>query len=172
MTIKVKVLGVKGTQRALVNVGGKASTRAMRAGVTAGANPQVKALRARLPVDGGPLRKATTKKVKQYRRGAIVLAIIGARNRRIPSTRKKGGVQNPALYFHLVDQGAKAHSIPGPVAFRSGDRLIVTRNVQHPGVQGAQYAAAAARASTSQAQGEFNRKFKAKLEAEAKKGAT
>lgn len=73
-------------------------------------------------------------KVLVGKRTGALAASIGVSDTRLPGgwNFRITADRRYALYHH---RGTKPHIIKGPVAFRSGGRLVVARNVHHPGTK-------------------------------------
>lgn len=78
-------------------------SKGLRQAMTAASAPTVKATKADTPKQSGLLKKATTKKVKTYKGGDVVVAVIGAN--RSTEGEYRGKKRVPANYFHLVEEG-------------------------------------------------------------------
>lgn len=81
----------------------RVATKGLRQAMTAAATPTVKATRADTPKQSGLLKKSITKKVKTYKGGERVVAVIGA-NVNVDGE-WQGQKRVPAHYFALVEQG-------------------------------------------------------------------
>jgi HK97 gp10 family phage protein len=93
---------VEGLSKALKNLhelGGRIKNKGVRRALTAGSKVLVRAASSGAPKQTGTLAKAMIGKIKAYRRGAYLLAIIGAKSRKYANGR------NPANYSHLVEFG-------------------------------------------------------------------
>ncbi len=163
----------------------RGARRAMNKAVRAGSAPQVKESKRTAPRESGLLKKRITQKVKSYRRGQMVLAVIGARSVKDPATGR-----NPAKYVHLVNEGHKARKIVprqgkkrmkffGPGGGRKRNKttgryentgLLVRAAVNHPGFAGTQFMQKSYRAKKAESLSRFNSKFYVEVVAEAKKG--
>ena len=91
-------------------------------------------------VRSGALLKSIGVKRKRYR--STIVSVIGARDK---DSTYKGKNINPRFYYHLVEAGVKPHRIPGPVGFRIFGKLVVSTQIDHPGVRGRKFAFKAAK---------------------------
>jgi len=102
--------------------------RAMRKTV----RPLVPRLKTLMPRETGLLRRSIGSKVKGYKQKAAVVGLVGARTKQGVVLKRKSSwsgarKQIPSKYAHLVDRGARPHTI-----------RIRGKRVDHPGVQGTQ----------------------------------
>jgi hypothetical protein len=114
------------------------------------------------------LKKAVFQRIKSYRGGAYVLAVVGARAKKDPATGR-----NPAKYAHLVEGGTRPHRIPKlpgkRLKFDAGGALIIRAAVAHPGGAAQRPLERAYRTSKPEALRNFRGKFAAEVIAEAKR---
>lgn len=90
----------------------KIRNKALRIALNAGASPVKEAVTQAAPKDRGHLSKATKIKVKNYRRGDVWVAIVGAGSKFKRVKRLKNGQTRnvyPYKYQHFVDRGT-SHS--------------------------------------------------------------
>ena len=128
MSVRIEMTGVKELVAELDKLDRKMRRKGIRRAVTAAARPLRAAYRARVPVKHGALRKAIDVKVKSYRGGSRIIAIVGARSDyEITVTDRFGNARRivPNKYAHLIEFGSKAHTARlGRITF------------EHPGTRG------------------------------------
>lgn len=119
------IQGLERTMRQLQALEKRAARSAVRKAANAGGTELTREVRRRAKSNQktGALARAISKKTRSYQAGSIVVAIVGARVRKLPN-----GV-NPGKYFHLVDEGTKPHIVRGIMAFNGR----VVKWVRHPG---------------------------------------
>ncbi len=143
--------------------------RVLRKAVRAGAAPQVKEAKRNAPRRTGLLKRAITNKVKQYRRGAYVLAVIGVNRRR------KDAQGRDAWYSHLLEGGARPHAIPTRrragklLRYEVGGVAVYRHRVHHPGTRATRFLERSYRAKKQESLARFRSKFVVEVVAEAKK---
>lgn len=99
----LRLEGTPQFKRVVSELPARVERKGLRAAVNAGASPIVKAAKAKAPRKHGFLKKAVGKKVKTYRRGGRVAAIIGAKRDVEGMVGKQRKV--PANYYKLVEKG-------------------------------------------------------------------
>jgi hypothetical protein len=95
---------VQGLTKALANLkalGGRIKNKGIRRALKAGSLPVVRIANSQAPRDSGLLAKSHIHKIKSYRRGAVLVSVIGPKNRKYASGK------NPGKYSHLVHDGHK-----------------------------------------------------------------
>ena len=163
--INLDVKGVKETQAKLQRLRPALQRKAIRPSVQAAGTVMAKAARQSAPIGTAPaiwkngknkgqarkrLRKTIATRMKTYGNGSIV-CVVGSRSREAP-------------HGHLVEDGTKAHVIPGPV--KLGGRVY--RNLQHPGTSPRRWLRRAMQSSTGNQQTAFRAKLTEKVEQVAK----
>lgn len=103
----VKLQGGKELRHLCDELPKRVRTKALRQGVSAAATPVVKQLKANTRRQSGLLKRAETKKIKTYKGGNTVIAVIGA-NRNVTGE-YQGRARVPANYFHLINDGVAPH---------------------------------------------------------------
>lgn len=122
MKIQVKLANLNQLQELVKDIERKHARKALKAGINEAASLVLRQVRANVPVDTKALRQAIGKKVKVYRNGGNVVAIIGARKdapNKPPKYRKsrrrrrylKSKIVNPKTYVHIVEFGSRPHAI-------------------------------------------------------------
>jgi HK97 gp10 family phage protein len=108
--------------KAMSDMPEKLAGSALRSASNKAATPMLKAAKQNVPVRDGTLQASMAKKVKTYQRGAVAVAVIGAKRgfhrdvtETFALTRRRDGKtetfsvtrkHDPALYSHLVENGA------------------------------------------------------------------
>jgi HK97 gp10 family phage protein len=97
----------KSSLRRALNTRKKLLTKAARKGVTAANKILVRAAKAKAPTATKALRKNLGQKVKQYRKGTVVLGIVGPRIGPAVVATVKGApvVRDPVRYAPAVEKG-------------------------------------------------------------------
>lgn len=111
-SVTMKIEGIEELRRTFHLFPIRIVDKVLRSAARAAANPIVKATRRFAPVRTGLLAKSIAAKVKLYKSTGIVVAIIGARSRKVQIASRIGGRRhgqaiyaNPAKYAHLVEGG-------------------------------------------------------------------
>lgn len=110
--VDMKIEGIQELRRAFHSLPLRVVDKVLKSATRAGANPIVKAMRRFAPTRTGTLAKNLAVKIKLYKATGHVVAIIGARSRRVQIASRIGGRRhgqaiyaNPAKYDHLVEHG-------------------------------------------------------------------
>jgi HK97 gp10 family phage protein len=136
--LRVKVEGVSEILRSLREADEKVAKKSLRQAVNEATKPVLREAKAGVPTATKSLKKSLGRKVKSYKGGRIVFALVGARKdskgkpakfRRQVRRSKVGKeiTRNPVKYLHLVEGGTKPHSLA------KGSRLGIGK--QHPGAR-------------------------------------
>jgi hypothetical protein len=168
----VTLEGLPATVRRLRLLPDKIEKRCLSKAVRAGAAPLLKAARRNWPRLTGLSKRSLDQKVKSYRGGQVVVAIVGqagAVKNRKKLRKGRGGIsgRGDIVPVHFIEEGTKPHRIPkegrGMLLLRlPGGGKVLVDHVQHPGTRG-QHPIRRAADSAGGAAGEA---FTAKLEAE------
>ena len=115
--IIVKLSGLPETTARLAGLPTKIQLGALRKSANAGAQPLLKAARRNAPRATGRFAKTLAVKIKQYRGGAVVVAIIGQeqKTKSLKKLRKgRGGISGRGglVPIHFVEEDTRAHRIP------------------------------------------------------------
>lgn len=113
----VQLTGLPETVKRLQQLPTKIQLRAMRKAANAGTQPLLRAARRNSPRATGRFAKTLGAKVKQYRNGAVVVAIIGQeeKNKRLKKLAKgRGGISGRGglVPIHFVEEDTRPHRIP------------------------------------------------------------
>jgi len=143
-------MGLEINLKSLEGVSDKLRAKVYSDAVKAAAIPAIAAVKAAVPVDTGATKKTIGVKHRKYRKGAIALAIIGARagqaravqrtftkqgKQKIKLTRamkgwKRAEVRDPAHTLHLAEKGRKAVTAKGdrfPIRLKGGQVVFGRR---------------------------------------------
>lgn len=135
MKIIAKIEGIEDLIQSLKKFTPVVQRKILRPALNAEGTKVLKEARSKVPVDTKLYRRSLGKRTKTYKNGGVVV-IIGPR-RGFKET-IKGRPKNPTNYAHLVEWGAKPHSI----ASRFSGRKVAGRKkrnytmVMHPGMKG------------------------------------
>lgn len=154
----IKVTGVQPALLKFRQTSTKIRTSGLKRVMKSSSQPMVRATATEAPVDSGALRRSQTVRIKSYRRGAYVLAVVGAKSFKYANGR------NPAKYSHLVNKGHRIAT--GKKILRSGPWRGGIHRVRRMGgrVAGNPFALRAFRSSSSLVQYLFNRSFANEVE--------
>lgn len=119
---------VQGLPKALANLaalGGRIKNKGIRRALKESSKPVIRLANSMAPRDSGLLAKSHINKIKSYRRGAVLVSVIGPKNRRYASGK------NPGKYAHLVHDGKKnrggaTRSRPNPYLRRASSSGLRT----------------------------------------------
>jgi len=170
LKVTARLDGQREVMKKFSHLAKRGARNAVAKSVRAGADPQVKETRRNAPRETGLLKRRTTKKIKRYGQGRYVLAVIGAKRGKDPVTGR-----NPAWYGHLVEGGAKPHTIPKSgktrkrLKFDGGGAVIVRARVNHPGMQGTRFMERAFQSKKQESLTRFKSKFTSEVLIEARK---
>lgn len=162
----VKLEGGKELRNLFNELPKRVRSKGLRQAVSAGATPVVKALKADTPRVSGLLKKAETKKIKTYKGGTNVIAVIGANVNTAGEYNGRNRV--PANYFHLVEDGVAPHSLSKGASIRR-KRAGDGNGAQHPGFAGRHMLKNAYNTTKDQAGSIMVDKLQSVLESEAEK---
>ena len=103
-----------------------------RGALRAAAKPMFETARERVPVKSGALKDTIrlSSAIKK-KTGEIVVRIVAGSRVSGGSAKGKTGADRGAFYAHIVEFGAAAHTIKGPVVI--GGKTY--RNIKHPGAR-------------------------------------
>jgi len=153
--LKLERAMAKLPDKVYAKVVGAAASFAMRAVVTAA--------RKKAPVRSGTLRKSIGTKRKKYKRSGVVVVVVGVRKGyRDPETGEE-----PANIVHLVEYGAKAHTISGRPLIINGD--VVWGTVHHPGARAQPFILPALREQAPKVLARYRSKLMPGIEKETRK---
>jgi HK97 gp10 family phage protein len=117
-SVKVRLIGVRETERALAGMKDASKKRVLRPAIKEGAKivnqaAKVNAASSNFEDSLGGIRRSIGIKTGTIKRGGGVYAIVGARKGQgeKPDERVKGGVRKPFHYLHLVEGGTKPHMV-------------------------------------------------------------
>lgn len=113
----VTLSGLPETTRRLKDLPTKIQLRAMRKAANAGSQPLLRAARSNAPRATGRFAKTLAVKIKQYRGGSVVVAVIGQeqKNKSLKKLRKgRGGISGRGglVPIHFVEEDTRPHRIP------------------------------------------------------------
>ena len=140
MKIRGKLDGLDAAIQAVADFDAKAARKAARAGVDDATKIVLAAVKGKVPTDTKALKKSLGRKVKTYKRGAVVYGVVGPRRdaagkpakfrtERVRKGRKQAAVVNPANYAHLVEFGTRPH----PIGIRASKAKGKRTGANHPG---------------------------------------
>jgi HK97 gp10 family phage protein len=137
--------------KTLMELDKKVARKALRKGLQEGAKLVLKDARSFVPTETKSLKKALGTKLKSFKSGAVIVALVGPRKdakgkpakyRRRVLVKTKGGGQremwrNPVKYAHLVEFGTRPHAlVKGARLIRkNGKGGTHQRGVLHPGAK-------------------------------------
>jgi HK97 gp10 family phage protein len=128
--IRAEITGIKELMQSLEKFTPAVQRKILRPALRAEGTRVLKEARAKVPVDTKLLKKSLGQRTKTYKNGRVVV-IVGPRHGFKQVI--KGVAKNPVRYAHLVEYGAKPHSI-------SARSVIATRKMVagklHPGFPG------------------------------------
>ena len=184
--------GVEQSRKAFLGLDNKIKRTVTRKAVNASVRPIVKMVRKLTPRNTGLLRRSITHKVKPYRKGGIIVGMVGQRTSGATKAFQKAAAKaqqaagraglsgkGVAPPLHLVDQPTKAHTIKPEEAelsaflgkdidkltFKKYGRLIYAEKVKHPGSDGAGFMLAASVLTRVVSLNEFAKKFRTEVTA-------
>ena len=190
--ITFRLEGVKESQRAFLALDDKLKRSVTRKAVNASVRPAVKMVRKLTPRNTGLLRRSITHRVKSYRKGGILVGVVGQRTggstkafqkaaEKAKGAAGRGGLSGRGVAppLHLVDQPVKAHKIKhseaelsaftgkeqGSLVWKQSGRVNYAQEVDHPGTSGKRFMIKAAILTRNQCLLEFKKKFKAEVTA-------
>ena len=190
--ITFRLDGVKESQRAFLALDDKLKRSVTRKAVNASVRPAVKMVRKLVPRNTGLLRRSITHRVKSYRKGGILVGVVGQREGDMTKAFEKaaekakgaagrGGLSGRGVAppLHLVDQPVKAHKIKhsqaelsaftgkdqGSLVWKQSGRVHYKKDVEHPGTKGKGFMLKAAILTRNQCLLEFKKKFNAEVTA-------
>ena len=149
VSTKIDAGEVAAIYKTLMELDKKVARKAMRKAIQEGSRQIIKDARALVPVETKTLKKAIGVKVRSYKSGAVIVALVGPRKdakgkpakyRRRVMVKTKGGGQremwrNPVKYAHLVEFGTRPHALGSgaKLARKNGKPGTHQRGVMHPG---------------------------------------
>jgi HK97 gp10 family phage protein len=138
VTVRFQLTGVGPLLQTLNRLRRGLRNRILRKALRRGSKPMVQAVRALAPTDTRELRRSIGTRSRTYRRGGVIVFVIGPRNR--PSMQvPKGGVKprryNPAYYAHLVELGTRRSGKfpfvrPGFIAAQGRAHAIIVAEIK------------------------------------------
>ncbi len=184
--------GVEQSRKAFLGLDNKIKRTVTRKAVNASVRPIVKMVRKLTPRNTGLLRRSITHKVKPYRKGGIIVGMVGQRTKgatkafekaaeKAKTAAGRGGLSGKGVAppLHLVDQPTGEHKIKhsqkelsaftgndlGSLTFKRYGRLIYAQEVEHPGTKGKRFMIAASVLTRNVALNEFAKKFRTEVTA-------